>query len=179
MNQRQQVSVYTNWLRTIPWQLFVTLTFAWRVADAQAEQVFTTFVDRLERHFRCPLVYVRGDERRFSGCGMPAIRRHFHALFAAAVPLARAVVHDTWIEMAGSGKNQAGADVRIYDPKRGALSYSLKTIFDADGDWSMDNLDLYLRNPSKQSNARDRRRRARHAKRVLLSNTGLRVMSSF
>jgi len=101
---------------------------------------------------------------------MPSIRRHFHVLFAAAVPLDRAFVRDIWIQMAGSRKNDAGADVRIYDPDRGALAYSLKQIFEIDGDWSFANLDLYLPNPGAHRSARTRRRLARHAKRALVAD---------
>lgn len=167
MHYREEVSHYANWLRQIPWQLFATLTFARRVGDAQAVQVFKAFVDRMEKYFRCPVVYVRGDERRLSGRRMPAIRRHFHALFAAPVALDPAFVRDSWIRMAGTRRNDGGADVRIYDPDRGALAYSLKQIFEIDGDWSFANLDLYLPSPRGHGDSRTRRRLARHSKRVL------------
>jgi len=173
MHDKGRVSDYASWLAVIPWQLLATLTFAWRVGDVQAIQVFRGFVDRAERHYRCPLVYVRGDERRFSGCGMPLIRRHFHVLFAAAVSLDPTFVRDIWIQMAGSRKNDAGADVRIYDSDRGGLAYSLKNIFEQDGDWSFANLDLCLPISQAYANARARRRQVRHANRVFQAEHAL------
>src|SRR5437588_11266156 len=76
-------NAYVSWLRPLPWSLFATLTFAWHVSDARAVGVFEEFVNRLERFIRGPVAFVRGDEKRFSGCGMPGAPRHFHAVFAA------------------------------------------------------------------------------------------------
>ncbi len=74
------VEGYADWLKLVEWKLFCTFTFAGKVSDAHANRGFDEFIDGLERHVKCDVGYVRGDERRFSGCGKPASGRHFHAL---------------------------------------------------------------------------------------------------
>ena len=76
---------YAAWLERIPWQLYCTLTFAWRVSDPQALKTFNSYIDRLERALRSSVTYIRGDEKRFSGCGKPASGRHFHVVMASRV----------------------------------------------------------------------------------------------
>src|SRR5947207_8006723 len=153
MIRREQVFRYSQWLEVVPWQLFATLTFAWSTSEAQSQRVFAEFIDRQEKYFRCPIVFLRGDERRWSGCGKPAVPLHFHVLLAAAVRLDPAYIGDSWMKMAGHRKNGAGADVRIYDSARGALSYTLKFAVTSGGNWNFGNLDLFLRKDSTTLNA--------------------------
>jgi hypothetical protein len=163
---QRDLHTYVAWLRKVPWQLFCTFTFAWRVSDAQAVRVFKEFVNRLERSVRGPIGFVRGDEKRFSGCGMPGAPRHFHALLAAHRGLKQQVVADLWMSMAGRRENGAGANVRIYDANLGGLAYVLKFINEPDGDWELRNIDLFLPPPDLVGmNHRQRRRLARHANR--------------
>jgi hypothetical protein len=163
----KELAVYVAWLRQVPWQLFCTFTFAWPVSDPQAQKVFRGFANRLERSMRGPIVFVRGDEKRFSGCGMPGAPRHFHALLAAHRKLNQQVVADLWMSMAGRRDNGAGANVRNYDPSLGGLAYTLKFINEPDGDWDLRNVDLFLSHPNQPDmNCRQRRRLARHARRV-------------
>lgn len=166
---RGDLREYAEWLQGVPWQHFCTLTFAWPVSDWRAPQVFKAFMNRLERSFRCPIAYLRGDEKRFSGCGKPAAPRHYHVMLAAAVRLDATFIENTWMLMAGFRANGAGADVRAYDPKKGnAIAYCLKFIFQPDGDWDFKNLDLYLCPPNAMNrNRRQRRRLARNAQRML------------
>jgi hypothetical protein len=161
------LEAYEAWLKNVPWQLFCTFTFAWRVSDPQALRVFREFTNRLEKLIRGPIVFVRGDEKRFSGCGMPGAPRHFHSLLAAHQRLNPQVVADLWMDMAGRRENGAGANVRIYDPNLGGLAYTLKFINEPDGDWALGNLDLFLqRSPKKEMTHRERRRLSRHSSRV-------------
>jgi hypothetical protein len=156
-----------NWLRNVPWQLFCTFTFAWQVSDPQALKVFAEFINRLERLARGPIVFVRGDEKRYSGCGMPGSPRHFHALLGAHRGLDRHLVADVWMKLAGRRANGAGADVRVYDPSLDGLAYVLKFINQPLGDWDFRNLDLFLAPLDRQQmDARQRRRLARHARRL-------------
>jgi len=164
----QQVSLKAceGWLRDVPWQLFCTFTFAWQVSDPQALKVFGEFVNRLDQFVRGPIVFVRGDEKRYSGCGMPGAPRHFHVLLTAHRKLDRHFVADLWMSMAGRRESGAGANVRIYDQNLDGLGYVLKFINEPLGDWDLRNLDLFLRPLNQQhTNSRQRRRRARHAKR--------------
>jgi hypothetical protein len=163
----KDLETYVDWLQPVPWQLFCTFTFAWRVSDAQAIGVFEGFENRLTRVVRGPIVLVRGDEKRYSGCGMPGAPRHFHVLLAAHRTLDRHFVADLWMSMAGRREGGAGADVRIYDPTQNGLAYVLKFIHQPFGDWGLRNLDLFLGVPDPQlMNSRQRRRLGRHAARL-------------
>jgi hypothetical protein len=163
----EELAAYIAWLRQVPWQLFCSFTFAWPVSDPQAVKVFREFVNRLERFVRGPIVFVRGDEKRYSGCGMPGAPRHFHALLTAHRRLDRHFVADLWMSMAGRRENGAGADVRIYNPNLAGLAYTLKFLNQPLGDWDLRNLDLFLRPPERQQvSSRQRRRLARHVQRM-------------
>ena len=164
---RGDLREYVVWLQSVPWQLFATFSFVWPVSDAQAAQVFKAFMNRLEKSLRCPIAYVRGDEKRFSGCGKPAVPRHYHVLLAAAVRLDPTYVADTWMRMAGFRANGGGANVRAYDPSGNAIAYTLKFISEPDGNWDSRNLDLYLLSPTVEINHRIRRRLARQAHRKI------------
>jgi len=165
----KELEVYVAWLQPVPWQLFCTFTFAWPVSDAQALKVFREFVNRLERYLRGPVAYVRGDEKRFSGCGMPGSPRHYHIVLSAHRRIDPVFVTDLWMSLAGRRENGAGAETRIYDPSLQGLAYVLKLINQPDGDWDFRNLDLFLpmKNPALLT-SRQRRRLARHERRSAL-----------
>jgi hypothetical protein len=116
---------------------------------------------------RCPIAYIRGDEKRYSGCGKPGAPRHFHALLASACRLDDRLIANVWMDMGGHRENGAGANVRIYDRSLDGLAYTLKFINQPDGDWDLRNLDLFLAPPSPdEMTSRQRRRLARNAERV-------------
>jgi len=164
---------YASWLSGVPWQLFCTFTFAWKVSDPQAARVFRAFIDRLEKFLRGPVAFVRGDEKRFSGCGMPGSPRHFHAVLTAHRGIDRHYVHDLWTKLAGRRANGAGADVRIYDPSLRGIDYILKLKDQTYGDWTFGNLDLVLPGHHPVDlNRRQRRRLARHQRRIALVRGG-------
>jgi len=153
----------TDWLKAVPWKFFCTFTFAWRVSDPQAEKAFDAFINRLERHLGCEVCFVRGDEKRFSGCGMPASGRHFHALLTCLASVEATLIESLWTSMAGSRANGAGAQVEAYNPNENGAKYVLKCIYQPDGNWAFRNLDLFLpeANNSQKMNKRCRRRRKR------------------
>jgi hypothetical protein len=129
--------------------------------------VFHEFIERLEKSIKGPIAYVRGDEKRFSGCGKPGAPRHFHAVLAAHRQLDCQGVAREWMRLGGYRKNGAGADVRVYDTSRGGLAYVLKFIDQPEGGWDFNNLDIFLapRSP-REMNRRQRRRLLRHQRRV-------------
>src|ERR1041385_9013675 len=98
----EAIDKLADWVKQVHWKFFATLTFGWRVSDRQAEKVFDAFIDCLERHLRCEVGFVRGDERRFSGCGMPASGRHFHAVMTCEAPVEPTFIESLWTGMAGS-----------------------------------------------------------------------------
>jgi hypothetical protein len=131
------------WAKQVNWKFFCTFTFAWRVSDQQAERVFAAFIDRLERNLHCDVCFIRGDEKRFSGCGMPASGRHFHVLMTCVAPLKASVIESLWMSMAGSRADGAGAQVEEYNDSENGARYVLKCINQPDGNWAFRNLELF------------------------------------
>src|SRR5258706_8063111 len=130
------VKTCADWMKLVPWQLFCTFTFAWKVSDPQADKTFVEFINRIEASLKCNVAYVRGDEKRFSGCGKPACGRHFHVLLASEKPLPPAVVEFFWKSMAGKRSDDAGIQAEPYDSHQNGVSYVVKSINDIHGDWS-------------------------------------------
>jgi hypothetical protein len=164
------VAGYADWLVKAPWQLFCTFTFTWKVSDQQAHETFVEFINRLESSLKCNVAYVRGDEKRFSGCGKPACGRHFHVLLASEKPLPRGFVAFLWKSMAGKRSDDAGARVEPYDSHQNGVSYVLKSISDIHGDWSFRKLHLFHPEARslQSSNARLRRSLRRQHARALV-----------
>jgi hypothetical protein len=156
---------YATWLKQIHWQLFCTFTFAWVVSDQQAHRIFLAFINLLERYLKCDVGYVRGDEKRFSGCGKPACPRHYHTLLACAAPVSPEYVETLWTSMAGNRSDHAGAKVETYDPNKNGASYVLKLI--NNGDWTHGKLELFLPPASVEvMGTRMRRHLRRHSARA-------------
>jgi hypothetical protein len=141
---RKIAEAYATWLKQIDWQLFCTFTFAWPVSDPQANEVFSGAIHKIEEHYRSDVGYVRGDEKRFSGCGKPACPRHYHALLTCAAPLSPTYVADLWMSIAGHRSDGAGAEVDVYDADKNGASYVLKLINQPGGDWTPRKLELFL-----------------------------------
>ncbi len=152
---------YAQWIKQVDWRLFCTFTFAWRVSDQQANRIFVEFINRLERHLRCDVAYVRGDEKRFSGCGKPACARHYHFVLACVAPVTAEIVEAHWKSMAGNRSDGAGAVVKPYDPNRNGVSYVLKLIHKPDGDWSSNKLHLFLPSAAAEKVTKRMRRHLR------------------
>jgi hypothetical protein len=164
---RNNAENYAAFFRQVPWQLFSTFTFAWEVSDAQADGVFSGAIHSIEKHYRSDVGFVRGDEKRFSGCGKPASPRHYHALLACAAPLSIKYVADLWMSKAGHRSDGAGAKVETYDPNKDGVSYVLKHINQPGGDWTLGK-NLYLFLPAKPDvvGKRMRRHLRRHSVRA-------------
>jgi hypothetical protein len=96
------LSKYQQWLGPAHWQLFCTLTFAYQVSKQQAKRTFAEFVCRAEKTLRSRISYVRGDEFRYSGCGMPGSPMHFHLVIASAAKIDREWLASLWESMAGT-----------------------------------------------------------------------------
>ena len=104
----------------------------------------TQFINRLELHLKSDVGYVRGDEKRVSGCGKPACGRHYHALLTSAAPLKPAFVEWLWNYVAGNPSNDGGAKVEAYDSSKNGAGYVLKLINQPEGDWALGRLELVL-----------------------------------
>jgi hypothetical protein len=165
-SDRQFVKECAWWIKEVDWKLFGTLTFAWPISDERADRIFTAFVDRLERALKADVGYVCGSEKRFSGCGRPGCRRHFHLVLASVAPMHGAFVKFLWQGMAGNRSDDAGAKVEPYDSSRNGCEYVLKHTPKADGEWKIRKLELF--HPARgllDMTARSRRHLRRHKER--------------
>jgi len=162
MEDKKIADAYAEWIKKVDWRLFCTFTFAWRVSDQQAIKTFGEFINRLERHLKCDVGYVRGDEKRFSGCGKPACARHFHVLMTCTAPAGHEYVEALWMSMAGKRGDDAGAQVKPYDPNLKGASYVVKFINQVDGDWAMRKMHLFTPPPGDE---KIRTRMRRHLRR--------------
>ena len=140
----QTVKLYAAWLCRAPWQLYVTLTFAWPVSDIQGDRVFTAFIRALERKLHAPIAFVRGDEKRFSGCGKPASPRHYHLLLASTAMLVPLLIQMLWWRFGGCGADHDSAKAELINSPQKAAAYCLKFVNEADGDWRFHNLELFM-----------------------------------
>jgi hypothetical protein len=167
---RKPIYELADWVSQIDWRLFGTFTFAWKVNDYVADRIYVEFINRLEQCLKSDVGYVRGDEKRFSGCGQPACARHFHVLLTSAAPLAPAFVEELWMSMAGNRADGAGAQVKPYDPTGNAALYVLKSMNKVEGDWKFGKFELFhplvkgLQIPTKGLKRHLRRHKARQQK---------------
>jgi hypothetical protein len=147
-------------VKQVDWKFFCTFTFAWKVSDLQAEKTFAVFKDRLERTLRCEVCIVRGDEKRFSGCGKPASGRHFHALLTCVAPVQATFIESLWTSMAGNRADGAGALVEQYNANENGARYVLKYVYQPEGNLALKNLELFHPEArgSQKMNKRWRRR---------------------
>lgn len=140
---RRIAEEYAKWVKQVDWRLFCTFTFAWPVSDQEAIETFDEFIDRLECFLQCDVAYVRGDEKRLSGCGKPACARHFHVLLTCTAQVTPEFVEALWMSMAGNRSDHAGAMVVPYNPQLNGASYVLKMINQPEGDWDFRKLHLF------------------------------------
>jgi hypothetical protein len=160
---RYAIDKFASWVRSVPWRFFCTFTFAWRVSDPQAENIFAAFIIRLERHLCCEVCFIRGDEKRLSGCGKSASGRHFHVLLTCIAPVNAKFIASLWKSMAGNRSDDAGALVEEYNAIENGATYVLKCINQPDGNWQFRNLELFQpeARASQTVNARWRRKQRR------------------
>jgi hypothetical protein len=104
---------------------------------------FFDFINQLEKDYRCDFGYVRGDDKRLSGCGKPACRLHYHVLLACAASVDPKKVEKLWMSIAGHRSDDAGAVVEPFDPSQNGVSYVLK-LHNREGDWTPGKLELFL-----------------------------------
>jgi hypothetical protein len=166
----KRVKDYAEWLRPVPWSMFATLTFAGRVSHAQGNVVFRDFIDKSEKYLKCDIGYVRGDEKRPSGCGKSACGLHYHAVLACAARIDISISRSLevlWQSMAGKRNDDAGAQIELYDPDQKGLEYVLKGLSKPEATWDIGKLELFLpRTPGEKTTAHKRRHQQRHQLRL-------------
>ncbi len=165
-----------DWMRSWPWDWWVTLTFSANATPDDANVRLFSFLNELEKRHRDSVwCLIAQEQKTFSGCGKPGGRLHFHLLLASATTLTQASISDLWTlpEFGGSRTSGAAAFVKPYDSEQGAIYYMLKSQDDPAWDFSHRNLDLLspLRPASADSSSESRRRFKRRDERRAKTNS--------
>lgn len=137
-----------EWLRNWNWKYWVTFTFSRDLGPDEANAILNDYLNEMEAAYHDCLTCMIGlEQKTLSGSGKPSGRVHFHLLIGSAVDISPNVLKNWWQlpKFGGSRTAGAGADVRIYDPRRGAISYLLK--FRADPAWDVRYRNLELLSP--------------------------------
>jgi hypothetical protein len=143
-----------EWLRTWHWRYWATLTSSRDVWRDQGNALLDDCLGELEAAFHDSLTCMIAQEQKtYSGSGKPAGRVHFHLLIGSAVNIPAFAIVNWWqlTKFGGSRTSGAGADVRVYDPNRGAVNYLLK--FQADPAWDVRFRNLELLSPLTPTSA--------------------------
>lgn len=163
-------SELASFYKSFPWQLFCTFTFSrsLRNGDWEARSLWQSFVNELERLLGHAIGRLVAEESRHASGSLSGIRLHYHALMACDHPLSEALLRGLWRKYAGDGTKLA--EIRPYDPSRGAVEYCLKLLGSFSGEIMIQNLDLYSPASAKlmKQSSRARRRQRRHLERKLL-----------
>ena len=118
-----------EWLYDWDWRWWITLTFSRDLGQGKANNILSEYLNEYEKAYRDSLTCVIAQEQKsISGSGKSAGRVHFHMLVGSAVDYGPQALQDLWQQprFGGNGTSGAGADVRPYDPQRGAITYLLK-----------------------------------------------------
>jgi len=162
---RQVVDATANWLRPVPWQWFITLTFPWDVRSETADAKLKQWLNLIERTLRTRVCFVAGKESkpRFRGMEVPW---HFHLLVTSMVDLPKGLLVDTWKDLVSRaaqhrqdgaiGGSFAAEDalqavdhkndsavVESYSDNRLGPEYCLKSINNCSGDWTFRWIELF------------------------------------
>jgi len=150
---RRAVDAVAKWLRPIPWQWFVTLTFPWDVRDTTALRKLRLLLDALERHHKGDVCAVVGQESKPRRDGM-RVPWHFHMLIASRNSISRECIETIWRGLVCRAADRKGweesVQVEPYEAGERGPEYCLKSMNDAFGDWHIHRLEAFLRySPSK------------------------------
>jgi len=132
-----------EWLKPIPWQLFATLEFPWKVRPETANAKFSEMIDSLERSLRTRIGYLYALEcRSKSGAIIPP---HFHAAFCALKPIPRELLKNLWYTEVGRTGSTDGDLVRVecYDPAKCGIGYIVKQISETNCEWALRNIEFF------------------------------------
>ncbi|WP_263383600.1 hypothetical protein [Granulicella arctica] len=150
-----------DWVRPIPWQLFVHLTFPWNVRSETADSKFREFVNDLEKTLKTRVCFIAGKEGRSKNG--PTVPFHFHVAMTAAITIPLDLVKTTWRNLIGrSNASELKDDSVRVDPwcsHADGLSYLLKQISDADSSWDCNWIGLFHPGPLYSPDWKNERQR--------------------
>lgn len=136
-------------VRSIDWQLFVTLEFPWNVRAETADRKFKELIDQLERTMRTRICYLVGKESRTkSGAAVPW---HFHCCLTALKPIAASQIESIWsrlVHRSHATEEDGVVDIRTYDAALPGVEYITKLMSTLHAEWDFNWLHLF--NPAIQ-----------------------------
>jgi hypothetical protein len=158
---RKVVDATAKWLRPVPWQWFVTLTFPWNVRSETADAKLKQWLNLTERTLRTKVCFVVGKERKPHSYGME-VPWHFHLLVTSMVDIPKELLVESWttlvspaarrqqeVEVVGSGALgevvpfDDSVVVESYKHNRLGPEYCLKSINNCNGEWCFRWLELF------------------------------------
>jgi hypothetical protein len=151
-----------EWLYDWKWKWWVTLTFSNNICKASATALLDEYLNEVESTYGDSLTCVIAQEQKtYSGCGKPAGRVHFHLLVGCSIDLGWRPLQELWQlpQYGGDRTTGAGADVRKYDPQRGAFTYLAKVHQDRAADLTFRNLELLSPVPPLSADTSSKMRR--------------------
>jgi hypothetical protein len=159
-----------DWLRSVRWQWFVTLTFPWNVSYSTADRKLREFINALERFHRTTIGYVAGKESR-SRYDRGRVPWHFHLLITSRVQVSKDALETLWLDqIRRSSESDADilrrgehAKVEPYHAHERGPEYCLKMMNEDTGDWYIHRLEYFL--PGIPGPARPNHRTVRHQRR--------------
>ena len=161
---RANRQAYAAWLRSFQWQIYFTLTFAYPISRGGAQSQFWEFVNALERHYRAPIGCLVAEEQySWSGCGLAAVKVHYHGLLCCDIHLHQEVVKTAWHRLGHFGGN---ANAEVYDAERDAAGYCMKFMYQPDSNWDVGHLHHFVESTGPLNHA-IRRRLSRRKTRLL------------
>jgi len=133
-----------QWMRPIPWQSFLTLTFPFAPSAQVATAKFDELVNELEKAIRIKVGFVVAQETRDKS-GHYA-QRHLHSVMTAAKPIPAQLVVDLWNQSMGRS-HQVDCDLALVTPytsEGDPLGYMCKQIALDDSVWDLRNVESFL-----------------------------------
>ena len=147
---RMIVDAAAKWLRPIPWQWFITLTFPWNVKGETADVKLKEWLNLIERTLKTRICFVAGKERKPHSLGME-VPWHFHLLVTSCIAIPQGLVERAWTDVVVPGARHLLKDgevngsvlVESYEHNRRGPEYCLKSLNSSNGDWSFRWLELF------------------------------------
>jgi len=134
---REGVDAVAEWIRPIPWQQFVTLTFPWNVSEETADRKLREFINHLERKLKTRICFIAGKEGASKqGAKVPW---HFHLLLTSVEQIPVSLIADIWRRLVGrsnsTSEDDDSVDVKPFIDGILGAEYVMKMIGSVDGDW--------------------------------------------
>jgi hypothetical protein len=142
--QSNLVSAYGDFFHQWPWDHYATLTFGRQMSEARCINRWQDFIDSIGRFTHGRVGWVRADEQRWSGCGIPEVPLHFHSLLKYQHVPAPEAVAALWKSKAGD------AQVEAYGSGGGAAWNIAKMFPYEDTKYDIGGLEHFPRSPESR-----------------------------